>query len=85
MRRALQALRLGVFLGEGDYMIIVLDVGNTNTKIGIFDGDTAVRSLRLSSSVNQTSDEYGFYLVNMLKDSGIRHYGRNYQQRKSQP
>ena len=71
MRRALQALRLGVFLGEGDYMIIVLDVGNTNTKIGIFDGDTAVRSLRLSSSVNQTSDEYGFYLVNMLKDSGI--------------
>ena len=53
-------------------MIIVLDVGNTNTKIGIFDGDTAVRSLRLSSSVNQTSDEYGFYLVNMLKDSGIR-------------
>lgn len=43
-------------------MIIVLDVGNTNTKIGIFDGDTAVRSLRLSSSVNQTSDEYGFTL-----------------------
>lgn len=52
-------------------MIIVLDVGNTNTKIGIFDGDKLVESLRMSSSITKTGDEYGFYLVGMLKDKGI--------------
>ncbi len=52
-------------------MIIVFDVGNTNTKIGIFDGDELVESLRMSSSLTKTGDEYGFYLVNMLKNKGI--------------
>ncbi|MBE5730946.1 MAG: type III pantothenate kinase [Clostridiales bacterium] len=52
-------------------MIIVLDVGNTNTKIGIFDGDRLVEGLRLSSSISQTGDEYGFYLVGMLKAKSI--------------
>ena len=52
-------------------MIIALDVGNTNTKIGIFDGDELVESLRLSSSMSKTGDEYGFYLVGMLKNKGI--------------
>ena len=52
-------------------MIIVLDVGNTNTKIGIFDGDRLVESLRLSSSMSKTGDEYGFYLVGMLKNKNI--------------
>lgn len=52
-------------------MIIVLDVGNTNTKIGIFDGDELVLSLRLSSSMSKTGDEYGFYLVGMLKNKNI--------------
>lgn len=52
-------------------MIIVLDVGNTNTKIGIFDGDELVLSLRMSSSMSKTGDEYGFYLTNMLERSGI--------------
>ncbi len=52
-------------------MIIVLDVGNTNTKIGIFDGDELALSLRLSSSMSKTGDEYGFYLVGMLKNKNI--------------
>ena len=52
-------------------MIIVLDVGNTNTKIGIFDGDELVESLRMSSSMSKTGDEYGFYLVGMLKNKNI--------------
>ncbi len=52
-------------------MIIVLDVGNTNTKIGVFDGDELALSLRMSSSMSKTGDEYGFYLVGMLKEKGI--------------
>ncbi len=52
-------------------MIIALDVGNTNTKIGIFDGDKLALSLRMSSSMNKTGDEYGFYLIGMLKNKNI--------------
>lgn len=52
-------------------MIIVLDVGNTNTKIGIFEGDRLVESLRMASSMSKTGDEYGFYLVGMLREKGI--------------
>ncbi len=52
-------------------MIIALDVGNTNTKIGIFDGDKLAVSLRMSSSMSKTGDEYGFYLIGMLKNKDI--------------
>ncbi len=52
-------------------MIIALDVGNTNTKIGIFDGDNLALSLRMSSSMSKTGDEYGFYLIGMLKNKNI--------------
>ncbi|MBR2967960.1 MAG: type III pantothenate kinase [Clostridia bacterium] len=53
-------------------MIIVLDVGNTNTKIGIFEGNELVESLRLSSSMSKTGDEYGFYLMGMLNRKNIK-------------
>lgn len=53
-------------------MIIVLDVGNTNTKIGIFNGSELIESLRLSSSMSKTGDEYGFYLMGMLDRKNIK-------------
>ena len=38
-------------------MNIVFDIGNTNIKMGVFDGDELVETLRLASS-NKTGDEY---------------------------
>lgn len=52
-------------------MIMALDIGNTNTKIGIFDGNKMVKTLRLSNSTARTSDEYGFYINNILLEGGI--------------
>ena len=53
-------------------MVLAIDIGNTNVKCGVFDGDKLLSSLRLSSSVNKTSDEYGLYMKNILHESGIK-------------
>ena len=52
-------------------MILAIDIGNTNVKCGVFDGDSLMCSLRLSSSVNKTSDEYGMYLMSLLGERGV--------------
>ena len=52
-------------------MILVIDIGNTNIKIGVFDGDVLVDSLRLASSSRKTSDEYYMSLRNLLEIKGI--------------
>ncbi len=46
-------------------MIIVFDIGNTNIKLGLFDGDELVETLRLASA-SKTSDEYWLLVKDML-------------------
>src|SRR6059036_1643547 len=52
-------------------MLLVADVGNTNTKIGVFDGRTLVVSWRLTSRREQTADEYGLFIETLLRTRGI--------------
>ena len=52
-------------------MIICLDVGNTNIKYAIFDGDELVLSFRVATEHKKTSDEYGGQLLNILATNGI--------------
>lgn len=52
-------------------MVLVIDIGNTNIKIGIFDGDELIDSLRLATSTNKTSDEYGINIKDLLTAKGI--------------
>ena len=40
-------------------MLCVVDVGNTHTVLGIFDGETLVADWRLQTDVARTSDEWG--------------------------
>ncbi len=53
-------------------MLLVADVGNTNTKIGVFDGDRLLVSWRLTSRREQTADEYGLFFESLLRTRGIR-------------
>ena len=39
--------------------LLVVDVGNTNVVLGIYDGDTLTRSWRLATARDRTADEYG--------------------------
>lgn len=53
-------------------MLLAVDVGNTNIKMGLFDGGTLAESLRIAANVNKTSDEYGMGVVDMLKNKGVK-------------
>jgi type III pantothenate kinase len=53
-------------------MLLVADVGNTNTKIGVFDGPRLLVSWRLTSRREQTADEYGLFIETLLGMRGIR-------------
>lgn len=52
-------------------MIICLDVGNTNIKYALFDGDRLVLSFRVATEHKKTSDEYGGQLISILNNNGI--------------
>lgn len=47
-------------------VILVLDIGNTNTSIGIYEDDKLIDTFRISSSIKKTADEYGILLSNIL-------------------
>lgn len=43
-------------------MLMVVDVGNTNIVLGLFDGERLVQSWRLTTDKSRTSDEYGILI-----------------------
>lgn len=49
-------------------MLLVIDVGNTNVSIGVFKENNIVQSWRLSTKIARTEDEYGIFLMNLLKE-----------------
>ncbi len=44
-------------------LLVVVDVGNTNTIFGVYRGDSLVESFRLSTDAERTADEYGATLL----------------------
>lgn len=52
-------------------MILVMDVGNTNIKIAIFNKNKQFASWRISSKINRTADELGITLMDLCKSIGI--------------
>ncbi|HEY3065042.1 MAG TPA: type III pantothenate kinase [Methylomirabilota bacterium] len=53
-------------------MLLVADVGNTSTVLGVFDGERLVVSWRLTSRREQTADEYGLFIQTLLRTRGIQ-------------
>ncbi|MDE6471832.1 MAG: type III pantothenate kinase [Clostridia bacterium] len=47
-------------------MLLVIDVGNTNIKLGVYDKDTLVESWRLSVKVVRTADEIGIIFAGLF-------------------
>ncbi|MFS8665284.1 MAG: type III pantothenate kinase [Limnochordales bacterium] len=56
-------------------MLLALDIGNTNTTVGLFDGDTLKGSWRIQSDREKTADEYGILLNQLLAYRGIDPHG----------
>lgn len=52
-------------------MLLALDVGNTNITIGVFDGEKLLRTLRVTTKLPRTSDEYGILFKSLLRENDI--------------
>ena len=52
-------------------MLLVVDVGNTNTVLGLYDGERLVHDFRIETSKGRTSDEYHVLLLNLLQLAGV--------------
>lgn len=52
-------------------MLLVIDVGNTNTSLGVYDGQRLVNHWRLTSAHARTMDEYGVHARNLFSLAGI--------------
>jgi type III pantothenate kinase len=52
-------------------MLLTIDVGNTNTVLGVFRGKELAAHWRLTTARDQTVDEYGILTRNLLSLAGI--------------
>ena len=52
-------------------MILVIDVGNTNMTLGVYDGEMLMTTFRLMTGTPHTSDEYGILITQILQSKGI--------------
>src|SRR3712207_3353165 len=52
-------------------MLLVIDVGNTNTSLGVFDGEHLVVHWRLTTERARTADEYGVLARGLFALGGV--------------
>ncbi len=56
-------------------MILVIDVGNTNMTLGVYQGEELKATFRIMTKTPRTSDEYGVIITQLLKNKGIEAMG----------
>lgn len=52
-------------------MLLAIDVGNTNTVLGVFQGKTLARHWRLTTDPRRTADEYGILTLALFREAGL--------------
>lgn len=52
-------------------MLLVIDVGNTNIVLGLYSGKKLLRSWRMATGQNRTSDEMGIFIYSLLSHKGV--------------
>src|SRR5882672_976878 len=52
-------------------MLLVVDIGNTNTSLGVFDGETLAAHWRLTTARSRTIDEWGVHARNLFALAGL--------------
>lgn len=53
-------------------MLLVIDAGNTNVVMAVHDGQNWRGTWRIATQAQRTSDEYGVWLLTLLRESGLR-------------
>jgi type III pantothenate kinase len=55
-----------------DSMLLVIDIGNSNTVLGLYDGETLRKNWRITTSKTRTVDEYAILIDRLFGLSEIR-------------
>jgi len=53
-------------------MLLVIDVGNTNTVLGLFDEENLLHDWRIRTEIDHTIDEYGVLIYNLYQSSRMK-------------
>jgi len=53
--------------GEGGFMLLVIDVGNTNTVLGVYDREVLVDHWRIATERGKTADEWGIMFRDLFQ------------------
>lgn len=53
-------------------MILVMDIGNTNIVLGVYDGKKLISYWRIATDKNKTADEYGLTIVQLFLYEHLR-------------
>src|SRR5436190_337258 len=65
------ALQSGASAATKLNMLLVIDIGNTNTSLGVFDGEKLIAHWRLTTERARTRDEWGVLARNLFELSGL--------------
>ncbi len=52
-------------------MLLVIDIGNSNVAIGVFEGEKLCATWSIATDVHKTADEYAILLLNLLPHHGL--------------
>jgi len=53
-------------------MLLAIDIGNTSTKLGVFDGERLRATWHMATGVHRMADEYAALLFNLLNQQGLK-------------
>ena len=53
-------------------MLLVLDIGNTNVTLGVFEGHALKSTWRLATDARRMPDEYGLLMANIMSYRGVQ-------------
>lgn len=53
-------------------MLLCIDIGNSNIKLGLFDGDEMCHFWRISTDRSNLADEYGMLILNLFNTVGVQ-------------
>lgn len=55
-------------------MLLVVDIGNTNITLGVFNKDSINAKFSITTKIQRTSDEFGILITNLLNNKNVRIY-----------
>jgi type III pantothenate kinase len=52
-------------------MLLAIDIGNTDTTLGVFDGEELCATWHMATSIHRLADEYAALLLNLMRQQGL--------------